>query len=71
MLHNSEYTSSRVSEDDDIDSNPLNLRPDPVVFVSFVTSIGDSDISSEIFVKLLEGYRKAKEEAKEEDDPRG
>ena len=41
----------------DIDSNVLGLKPDPVQLVRFVQGMGRGDVSSEMFVKLLEGYR--------------
>ncbi|KAI0698516.1 hypothetical protein C8T65DRAFT_660439 [Cerioporus squamosus] len=41
----------------DVDSNILGLKPDPVRFVRFVKDIGRADVSSELFVRLLEAYR--------------
>lgn len=41
----------------DVDSNILGLKPDPVRFVRFVKGLGRADVSSELFVRLLEGYR--------------
>ena len=41
----------------DIDANVLGLKPDPVRLVHFVKSISRADVSSELFVRLLEGYR--------------
>ena len=41
----------------DVDSNLLGLKPDPVLFVRFVKGLGRPDVSSELFVRLLEGYR--------------
>jgi hypothetical protein len=51
----------------DLDANLLNLYPDPVHLVQFLKSIDRADISSELFVKLLEGYRDMK--AQRESDP--
>lgn len=51
----------------DADANLFNLRPDPTQFVRYLKSIGRSDISSEIFVRLLEAYREVKAQA--ESDP--
>jgi len=51
---------AEVAGELDIDSNVMNLRPDPLGFVRFLKSIDRPDISSEIFVRLLEGYRKLK-----------
>ncbi|KAH9918173.1 uncharacterized protein BXZ73DRAFT_92241 [Epithele typhae] len=47
----------------DIDSNVLGLKPDPVRFVNFVKSIGRADVSSEMFVKLLERYSELRSQA--------
>ncbi|KAH9951727.1 hypothetical protein B0H21DRAFT_842799 [Amylocystis lapponica] len=44
----------------DVDSNLLNLRPDPVRFSRYLKSIERTDISSELFVRLLEAYREVK-----------
>ena len=44
----------------DVDANFLGLRPDPVHFVTFLKSLDRPDAASEIFVRLLEGYRKLK-----------
>ena len=44
----------------DVDANFLRLRPDPVHFVAFLKSLERPDVSSEIFVRLLEGYRELK-----------
>lgn len=44
----------------DIDSNLLDLRPDPVHFVGFLKSTNRSEVSSDIFVRLLEKYRESK-----------
>ncbi|KAH8105986.1 hypothetical protein BXZ70DRAFT_886180 [Cristinia sonorae] len=46
--------------DFDIDSNLLKLKPDPFQFVQYLKLIDRPDISSELFVMLLEGYRKLK-----------
>lgn len=59
----------RVTEDDDLDldSNILDLYPSPVHLVRILKAIDRSDISSQIFVKLLEMYRGLKSES--ESDP--
>ncbi|KAF7352810.1 RTP1-C1 domain-containing protein [Mycena venus] len=44
----------------DLDSNILDLYPDPVHFVRFLKSIQRTDISSDLFVRLLESYRDSK-----------
>ncbi|EMD40865.1 hypothetical protein CERSUDRAFT_91616 [Gelatoporia subvermispora B] len=44
----------------DVDANILDLKPDPVHFVRFLGSLKRSDITSEIFVKLLEAYRESR-----------
>lgn len=46
----------------DFDANLLNLRPDPVHFVRFLKAIDRTDVSSDLFVKLLEDYREARVE---------
>jgi hypothetical protein len=40
--------------------NILNLYPDPVRFVRFLKDIDRIDISSDLFVKLLEAYHNNK-----------
>ncbi len=40
----------------DVDSNILGLKPDPAQLVRFVKTVNRVDVSSELFVKLLEGY---------------
>ncbi|KAL4242026.1 Tango6 family protein [Abortiporus biennis] len=55
-------------EFDPIDNNLLNLRPDPKHFIQFLKSFNrDDDISSEIFVRLLEAYQESKRD--EDSDP--
>ena len=44
----------------DIDANYLGLRPDPAHFVDFLKLLDRPDVSSEVFVRLLEGYRDSK-----------
>ena len=51
----------------DIDANFLGLRPDPSHFVDFLKSLDRPDVASEVFVRLLEGYRNLK--ADSESDP--
>ncbi|KAF8490277.1 hypothetical protein JB92DRAFT_3010158 [Gautieria morchelliformis] len=47
-----------TSRDDvDINANPFNLRPDPPEFVAFLKTLDRKDVSSEIFVRLLNQYR--------------
>ncbi|KAF9009097.1 hypothetical protein BDQ17DRAFT_1349522 [Cyathus striatus] len=41
----------------EIDTNILGLYPDPFHFVQFLKNIDRSDISSDLFVKILEKYR--------------
>ena len=43
-----------------LDTNILDLYPDPVHFVRFLKDIDRNDISSDLFVKLLEAYRDQK-----------
>lgn len=51
----------------DVDANFLDLRPDPTHFVDFLVSLDRPDVTSDVFVRLLEGYRDLK--ANEESDP--
>jgi hypothetical protein len=51
----------------DVDANFLGLRPDPSHFVDFLKSLDRPDVASEVFVRLLEGYRNLK--ADSESDP--
>ena len=51
----------------DLDANLLKLKPDPLHFVKYLKSIDRSDITTELFVRLLEEYRKRKGET--EGDP--
>ncbi|KAH9938290.1 uncharacterized protein B0H18DRAFT_1081018 [Fomitopsis serialis] len=44
----------------DTDANLFDLRPDPAQFVRYLKSIERSDVSSELFVRLLEAYREMK-----------
>jgi hypothetical protein len=55
------------AESIDVNSNVLDLRPDPVFFVRFLKSINRPDISADLFVRLLETYQSLK--AQPEDDP--
>jgi hypothetical protein len=57
----------RQADKEDFDLNLLNLRPDPSHLVQFLKSIDRPDISSELFVRVLEAYRSLK--SKEESDP--
>ncbi|KAL0949934.1 hypothetical protein HGRIS_009961 [Hohenbuehelia grisea] len=54
-------------EDIDENTNILNLYPDPVHFVQFLRTIERSDITPELFVKLLDSYRSSK--SREEQNP--
>ncbi|KAJ6613487.1 hypothetical protein B0H10DRAFT_1805501 [Mycena sp. CBHHK59/15] len=56
-----------ADDDIDLDSNILDLYPDPVHFVNFLKSIQRTDISSDLFVRLLESYRDSKHQV--EGDP--
>ena len=51
----------------DVDANLLDLRPDPTHFVDFLVSLDRPDVTSDVFVRLLEGYRDLK--ANKESDP--
>lgn len=51
----------------DIDSNLLDLRPDPAHFVGFLKTMNRPEVSSSLFVRLLEAYRGVKSD--NEGDP--
>lgn len=65
LLTPEDIRRAEESEDLDFDSNLLDLRPDPVHFVRFLKEIDRADVSSDLFVKLLESYR----DTKDSDDP--
>ncbi|KAI0772085.1 hypothetical protein BD413DRAFT_52804 [Trametes elegans] len=41
----------------DVDSNVLGLKPDPARLISFIKTLNRDDVSSDLFVQLLEAYR--------------
>ncbi|KAI0368111.1 hypothetical protein BV20DRAFT_1045207 [Pilatotrama ljubarskyi] len=47
----------------DVDSNLLGLKPDPVRLIQFIKGLGRPDISSDLFVQLLEAYRESRAQA--------
>ncbi|KAJ7276373.1 hypothetical protein B0H12DRAFT_1041351 [Mycena haematopus] len=49
-------------DDIDLDSNILDLYPDPAHFVRFLKSMQRTDVCSDLFVRLLESYRDSKAE---------
>lgn len=51
----------------DINSNFLDLSPDPAHFVGFLKVVNRPEVSSSLFVRLLEAYRKVKSD--KEGDP--
>lgn len=51
----------------DLDSNILQLRPNAVHLVQLLKSIDRPDITSGLFVRLLDAYREAK--SYQENDP--
>lgn len=51
----------------DIDSNFLDLRPDPAHFVRFLKTMNRPEVSPSLFVRLLEAYREVKSD--NEGDP--
>jgi hypothetical protein len=53
----------RLGEELDTAANPLGLRPDPAQFVRFLRTVGRDDVSSDLFVRLLESYRELKSDA--------
>jgi hypothetical protein len=44
----------------DVDSNIMDLRPDPKSFIAYIKSINRSDIASDMFVRLLQNYQALK-----------
>jgi len=44
----------------DVDSNLLDLRPDPAHFVGFLKTMNRPEVPSSLFVRLLEAYRGTK-----------
>ena len=44
----------------DVDSNLFDLRPDPAHFAGFLKTINRPEVSSSLFVRLLEAYRGVK-----------
>lgn len=57
LLTPEDLRRSESTRELDFDSNLLDLRPDPAHFVRFLKSINRTDVSSDLFVKLLEAYR--------------
>jgi len=49
----------------DLASNMLDLYPDPAHFASIIKGIGQQDITSQFFVRLLEAYR----DVRNDEDP--
>lgn len=47
----------------DADSNLLGLKPDPVRLVQFLKDLDRADVSSDLFVQLLEVYRNSRAQA--------
>ena len=47
----------------DVDSNMLGLKPSPFQLVRFIKDLRRTDVSSELFVKLLEGYRELRKQS--------
>lgn len=52
-----DLAQASAGRDIDVDANPLRLRPDPAQFARFLKAIDRDDISSVLFVRLLESYR--------------
>lgn len=51
----------QASEDEfDEDLNLFNIYPDPIHFVQLLKNLDRADISSDLFLKLLENYRDMK-----------
>ncbi|KAI9069217.1 hypothetical protein FKP32DRAFT_1682994 [Trametes sanguinea] len=47
----------------DVDSNILDLKPDPIRLVRFIKNLDRADVSSDLFVQLLEAYRDSRSQA--------
>lgn len=48
------------SGDLNMNTNILDLRPDPVHFVKYLKSLERTDISADIYMRLLDAYRESK-----------
>lgn len=55
--------------DGDLNSNPLNLRPDPTHFTELLYKVGRKELSSLFFVHLLDAYKEYSVQSIEEEDP--
>ncbi|KAI9001411.1 hypothetical protein BD414DRAFT_519479 [Trametes punicea] len=51
---------AEAAGDLDVDSNLLGLKPDPVRFVRWLKRLDRVDVSSDLFVRLLEAYRETR-----------
>ncbi|TFK55674.1 hypothetical protein OE88DRAFT_1652095 [Heliocybe sulcata] len=60
LLTPEDLKTLRESEDASLDMNMFGLRPDPAVFVNFMESIDRPDITSDLFIRLLDTYRVSK-----------
>lgn len=60
MLTPEDVKRAAESEDSELDSNFLNLRPDPAIFVKFLLSLQQSDLAVSILIRLLQAYREAR-----------
>lgn len=49
----------------DITANPFSLRPDPSQFVAYMKTLDRQDVSSEIFIRLLNTYRDLKDNSED------
>jgi hypothetical protein len=56
-----------AESEDDMDSNFLDLKPDPAHFVKFLSSLQNTDLSVWLLIRLLQEYRQAR--ASPESDP--
>jgi hypothetical protein len=50
----------------DVDTNLFDFYPDPAHFVDFLKIIERGDIVSDIFIQILESYRRMKSDANED-----
>ncbi|KZT24535.1 ARM repeat-containing protein [Neolentinus lepideus HHB14362 ss-1] len=66
LLTPEDLKSFKEGDDTSIDMNLFGLRPDPCIFVAFLESIDRSDITSDLFIRLLDAYQQSKGS---DDDP--
>lgn len=61
------HLDGKSQDEIDLDANPFDLRPDPVQFVAFLKAMDRKDVSSDILLRLLNGYQQLKQRDRDED----